>query len=130
MKVQIVRIADRGVPTKERLHLRAEADVDIGQYLVFHTGFVAPDSTNIATPPKHVFWFRASVIKAGDNVVLYTTRVGLASSEERPDGGKNHFFYWGLPQPVWADQEQCATVLEIKDWATTKREVSDTPAVH
>jgi len=115
MNLKVVRIADRGVPGKERLHLSVEADADLVYYVVFATEY---QGLNISQIVKHVLWFKSYKVKAGDNVVL-ATGSGANSTSRRADGGTDHFFYWGQPQVLFAAPLACAVVVEIQNWATT-----------
>jgi hypothetical protein len=91
MNIKIVTIADRGVPNKERIQLLALGNVNLVYYALFDTETASP--TTVVTIPKRAYWFNSYEVKAGDNIVLYTG-AGHQSSYQRPDGGKNHFFYW------------------------------------
>jgi hypothetical protein len=116
MKLEIVRITDRGVPNKERLHLRVQADVSLGYYVVLDTVYTSP--TSISNYPKHAYWFPSTSVQAGDHVVLYTGP-GSDSSKKNPDGTTSYFYHWGLSTTLWADKSQCAVVLELANWQTS-----------
>ena len=127
MRLQIVRIADRGVANQERLHLRALADTNLQYFVVLHTvyqssagGLVFPWTPSMLVNrfPLHTYWFGSRDVKAGDHILLYTGP-GSESQEPTPDGHMNHFFRWGLPQTIWADANSCAVVMEIGQWETT-----------
>jgi len=117
MRIKIVGIIDRGVPDKERLHLSVLADVDIVNYVIFDTVKIA-NGTKILAIPKRAFWFSSVQVRAGDNVVVYT-RGGTPSKSIRPDGGHNHFFFWGQSSTLWHIPNSCAVVLEINEWVTS-----------
>ena len=116
MNLRIVRIADRGVPNQERLHLKASSKTDLCFFVVFDTVRTAPDKVSVK--PKNVHWFSSKVIDVGDSVVLYTGS-GTPNETRNPDGSKNHFFYWGLSSTIWNASESCAILLEIQNWETT-----------
>ena len=114
MNLKLVQITDRGVPFQERLHLTATAPVLLNYYVVFHTVMVGD---RINTTPKHVFWFPETRVKRGDNIILYS-KGGSPSSTANADGTTNHFFFWGLPNTIWDNPNERATVLEVASWLT------------
>ena len=113
MKLKVVRIVDRGIPNKERLHLSVQASTNLNFYAVFHTVYVGPST--IESTPKHAYWFGSHFVKAGDYVILYTN-VGKDMVQLRKDGFNNHFFHWGLRQVLFAGTEECAVLLELSTW--------------
>jgi len=119
MNLQIVQILDRGVPNKERLWLKAMADINLKFYIVVVTTYITPRT--VSNNPKYTFWFYDKNVKAGDNVVLCTGK-GVSSESPNPSGGTNHYIYWGLPDTVWNKTGDCAILFEINTWAATKYE--------
>ncbi len=117
MKLKIITIVDRGVPSRERLHVSVLADANLNFYAVFDTQYT-DDTGEIVAIPKRAYWFTDYPVKAGDHVILYT-KPGKDSVGERTDGHKNHFFHWGLRAPIWGSPEACAVLLEIADWETS-----------
>jgi len=116
MKIILNKIADRGVPDKERLVLRAVNDTTLAYFVVLDTAYATPQS--VVSTPKHAFWFPPKSIKAGDWVILYS-RVGTNSSEVQKDGTTAHFFFWGQSQVLWDKTGNCAVVMEVTDWNTS-----------
>jgi hypothetical protein len=116
MNIKVVRIVDRGVPNKERLHLSVRAATNLNFYAVFHTDYI--DSSTIESTPKHAYWFGDHHVKVGDYVILYTN-AGKDVVQVRKDGGTNHFFHWGLEQVIFADNGECAVLLELANWETS-----------
>ena len=117
MRLKVITIADRGVPNKERLHLSALVDANLVNYAIFDTVRMG-DGSVIASIPRHAYWFTPSLVRAGDNVVVYTGP-GVATKNARANGGTDYFFFWGLKQTIWSDPKSCAVVLEVADWATS-----------
>lgn len=115
MNLKIIRIIDRGVPNKERLHLLVQADANLNYYVVFDTEYV---TGGIASLPKHAYWFVDHPVKAGDHVILYTG-TGTPSVKPRTDGHKNHFFYWDLNSTIWRTDKACAVLIEVTTWETS-----------
>lgn len=119
MKIEIVQIADRGKANMERLHLKVLADTDLLYYVIFDISYITPDS--ISNIPRHVFWFPPFPVKAGDQVILYTG-FGNQKSEPFLIGKHNHFFYWGQNVTLWNKIGDCAVLLEVSSWQTSKYE--------
>jgi|ERR1700693_2181989 len=116
MKVKIVRLVDRGVANKERVHLSVLADTNLTYYAVFDTERTA--GGGIVATPKHVHWFTDTPVKAGDQVILYTGP-GTKAVSPRSDGLTNHFFHWGQKNTLWNKPSDCVVLLEISTWETS-----------
>lgn len=117
MKLQLIQIADRGIPNKERLWIKVLASTYLNYYIVFDSEYLSP--AGISTSPKHIFWFPNVLVNAGDNIIL-TTGQGVNSTETEASGIKNHFFYWELKNTIWNEKKSCAVLIEINTWETTK----------
>jgi hypothetical protein len=117
MKLKISGIFARGVPYQERLQITVLANTSLNYYVVFDTVYIG---NTVSAAPKHVLWFNEYWVKAGDIVVLYTSP-GKFSAEKRPDGGTNHFLYWGHQNTLWNHPDGCAVLLEINTWETSAR---------
>lgn len=115
MKVQIVGMSDRGIPNKERLHLRALLNFNLAYLIALNTrgSGTAVDPGSLAA-----FWFPAKEVKHGDSIVLYSN-IGEHTQEPAVDGTTNHFYHWGFPQTIWQDPAACVVVLDILDWQST-----------
>jgi hypothetical protein len=116
MKVQIVRIADRGIANKERLHLKVLVDTDLSFFVVFSTIYNNPSA--ISNTPQNVYWFPSTAVKAGDQVVLYSG-FGQNKAEPASNGSMNHFFYWGQKNTQWNKYGECAVLFEVNSWQTS-----------
>jgi hypothetical protein len=116
MRLNIVTIGDRGIPNRERLHLNVLVPANLSFYVVIGTTKISP--TQIATAAKYFHWWGQYAVNAGDSVILYTG-FGNHTVNVRPDGGKNHFFYWGLQNAIWGDPNSCAVVFELANWETS-----------
>jgi hypothetical protein len=114
MNLEISSFADGGTFAKERLILKARADLDLGKYAVFCTALTVE---KVATSGKKLaYWFPDEEIKANDLVVLYTKR-GTASKKEIETGRTAHFFYWGEDHALWGGAGNGAVVLQVSRWA-------------
>jgi hypothetical protein len=117
MRLSVVTITDRGVPNRERLRLTALTDANLVNYVIFDTIKMA-NGTAVDPVPRHVLWFTPYLVKAGDDIIVYS-RAGTPSASAKSGGGRNHFFFWGLGKTIWGHKDACAVVLEINDWATS-----------
>ena len=118
MKVQLVRIADRGVPNRERVHLSVLAEVDLSFFVLLKSFLVAPAYDKVANGVTPAFWFPTIHAKAGDQLVLYSGK-GTPTSRKEPSGMTTYFFYWNMDHTVWNMPVECAVLFEAAEWATS-----------
>jgi len=118
MKIEIVKIIDRGLANKERLWLKVVANTNLQYYIVFDTTYTSPNS--ISNLQRHAYWFKSKEVKAGDYVVLYTKQ-GTPSEVVGENGTKTHFLFWGLDRTIWNDTGDCAVLFEVNSWQTSKQ---------
>ena len=118
MRLQIVAIADRGVPNKERLHLKAIVDLDLAYVVVLRSRYLGP--TNVSANSLPAFWFPPRQVRMGDSIILYTG-AGPVTQEASGDGTTNYFYHWGFPQTIFHDPEACVVVVDVNSWQTSAR---------
>jgi hypothetical protein len=113
---------DGGKLEAERLVMRIEDSIDIGEFAVFRT---ETNEGSVTTNVSRTFWFPDKATKAGDLVVLYTK---AGSNKERPNknGSTSHFFYWGMSEVLWDSPEFAAVVAHIDEWRSTLTPDEDT----
>lgn len=112
MRIAILSIADKGNLEKERLVLRVRATADVGDYILIQTGF-QQDGVTIDT--HHTYWFPYKKVEAGDLLVIYT-KEGRENQRALENGKNVHFFYWGLPEPIWATKDRAPVLLYAPVW--------------
>ena len=117
MKIEIIRIIDKGVESKERLYLKVLADTDLSYYIVFDTTYTS--ESTISNVQRHAHWFKPRKVKAGDYIVLYT-RDGKTSTSLNKDGSTTHFLFWGIDRTIWNKDGDCAVLFEVSSWMTRK----------
>jgi len=98
MRLTITSIADAVNPEKERLVMKASADLDVGRYVVFRSRLGTSGSPT--SKVSDAFWFPDKDVKANDLVVLYT-KAGTTLERPRESGGTAHFYYWGKSGALW-----------------------------
>ena len=113
MNLEIRSFADSGELSKERIILKALADIGIGDYALLRSG-VTP-SGRPTSGWKSAYWFPDMDVKAEDLVILYTKK-GSRSSKELDGGRTAHFFYWGREEALWGSKLFGAVLLEAADW--------------
>ena len=113
MNLEIRSFADAGDISKERLVLKAVADVDVGEFAVFKSGISTKG--NPTSGRKIAYWFPDEKIKANDLVVLYTKK-GSRRTKQMDAGRTAYFFYWGRDEPLWGDSDYGAVLIEVYDW--------------
>jgi len=119
MRLEIIKMLDRGIPNKERLWLRVLADCDLTYFIVFDTTYTSANS--ISNVQRHAHWFTPKKVRTGDYVILYTGR-GNPSESKNNDGSTNHFLFWGLDRTIWNRQGDCAVLFEVNSWMTSRYE--------
>lgn len=112
--LKINTIADRGDAANERVHLEVIRDCDLGSYIVMATVEVSPGRVYAGFRPA--YWFTAKPVKTGDHIIVYT-KAGKDSTEPRPDGHLNHFYYWGVVTPMFAGLGR-VVLGELNAWQT------------
>lgn len=114
MKLEFSSVRHGGNLNEERLILKAEADIDVGNYVVLQTGMT--DEGKPTTRVYEAFWFPWQSVKTGDLVVIYT-KGGTQNKKEIAGGRHAHFFYWNLSAPVWNKSDRACVVLYAPAWA-------------
>ena len=117
MKIEIINIIDRGTADQERLWLKVSSDTDLVYFIVFDTTYTTQAS--ISNLPRHTYWFRPKIVKAGDQVILYT-KAGTPTETKNQDGSTTHFLFWGLEKTIWNAPGDCAVLFEVSTWQTSQ----------
>lgn len=112
MNLELRSIVEPGNLAKERITLRAQSDLDLGDFLVAQSGFIDGSPT---TQFFHTYWFPFKRIQKGDLVVIYT-KEGIDRENKLKNRGKAHFFYFDLSLTIWNDQSKAAVILYAPTW--------------
>jgi hypothetical protein len=116
MKISLLGLYDRGVIDKERVHLRAEVDLDLSFFVVLDSLWV--DQTKVYAGDRMAHWFAPRAIQRNEHVVLYT-RAGNPTTEPHTDGSTYHFVFRGQGTPVYLTPAATAIVMELNTWIST-----------
>jgi hypothetical protein len=115
MKVSISGIYNRNEIANERVHFRADVDLDLSFFVLFDTVFMGGSQVSAGT--HTAFWFGPRAIPRGEHIVVYS-RTGNPSTE-RKETGTYHFLFRGSSAPLYSDSNRCAAVMELTTWAAT-----------
>lgn len=113
MTLVLQSVVNVGELERERVVIRATADVEIGHYAVFCCN-AADDGLPLAGNVVHAFWLEDKKIKSGDFVVIYSKR-GRDSEKTSENGATSHFYYWELDEPLW-NKDTVPILLLISSW--------------
>lgn len=114
--------ADAGDLTKERLVLRADADLGVGQFAILRS---RKSSTGATAGKKPAFWFPDKDVKRGDLVILYT-KSGKSSVKALEGDRTAHFFYWGEESAFWGEDGFGAVILKVETWTFATPQIAPT----
>lgn len=114
MNLEIRSFAGVGDLQKERIVLKALADLDVGDYAILRSG-VGSSGRTPTSGRKIAYWFPDEDVQANDLVVLYTKK-GSRSTKPIEGGGTAYFFYWGRDEALWNDDKSGAVLLEVSAW--------------
>jgi hypothetical protein len=111
MNLTLVGIENVGDLERERVVLRATAEVDIGRYAIFRCNLTSDKGVAAGHVPS-AYWFPDRKLKQGDFVVLYS-KMGT-SSEKTGNGSTSYFFYWGWKSAQWPGHR--AALVNTATW--------------
>jgi hypothetical protein len=124
MKVSLAGIYDRGILDKERVHFRADADLDLSFFILLDTQ--QANLSQVSAGNLSAYWFAARSIPRGQHVVVYT-RSGYENVETRNDGSTYHFLFRGLHNPLYALPQARAVLVEVQTWNATTATTTSLP---
>jgi hypothetical protein len=113
MSLTISAIRDAGILNKERIVMRVNQDLDIGDFALLRTGY-NNGTSEVTTRVYNALWFPNKMLKRGDFVVVYTKRG--RSSQKEFDDHLSHFFYWGENSSLWDKPDVAAVLLTAPEW--------------
>lgn len=112
MKLSIHKVVNKGDIKRERLIIKVGSETDAGDYVLFQTGYIAD---GISIEAHNTYWFPYKEVDSGDLIVVYT-RKGKDNEKMRKNGKKAHFFYWGLTESIWREDDRAAVILHAPEW--------------
>lgn len=115
MKLDPLKVEDRGDIERERLVFRAREDVDVGRYAIFKCENSETKGRVLSANIPAVYWFPDKTIKAGDFVVVYS-KAGARSEKKGDNGNMTYFYYWGFESAQW-NKNYTPVLLEANTWS-------------
>lgn len=102
-ELTIIGVFDRGVPDRERIILKVNDLIDIGQFGIL---LGIRQQAGVATPLKdNFFWFGDGLVDSGDWIFVYSG-AGTVLTDELP-GSKNKIYslHWGRDKTIFNNAE-------------------------
>lgn len=112
MTLVLRRVREPGKLQLERVVMRAQSDVDIGDYILCRAKSVGEQ---IFADIDFSFWFPDKQVRAGDWIVLYT-RSGISKEKETESGSTTHFFYCEKTAALWATADFSVVLMHTDSW--------------
>lgn len=117
MKLKITAIREPGNLQKERIVMKVQAPVNVGEFVLLQTGF---NENAVTNGVYNTYWFPDKEVNTGDYVVLYT-KAGKLSDVVFKDV-KSHFFYLANSAPIWNESNRSAVLMYAPDWESFRPE--------
>lgn len=109
----IVGVHDRGIPNIERIVLRANQDINLGQYGIM-LGVKQPMQNSAYPINDNLFWLGEAKIQFNDWIFIYTGP-GFPRTERTIDGLNNiHIGHWGKQSTVMANPEIVPILFRVE----------------
>ncbi|OIJ41045.1 hypothetical protein [Massilia timonae] len=96
--LKIISINNTGDIKSEHVLLKAEADCNVGDYLLTDSTYGSNETPS--NKLRHVFFFPILTVKKGDYVVLWTNP-GNYTVGKMSNMAPQHNIHWGLQETVW-----------------------------
>ncbi|MBZ9870500.1 hypothetical protein LB542_06475 [Mesorhizobium sp. BR1-1-9] len=113
MNLKLRSITEPGNLHLERLTLKAEVALNIGDFVVAQTGW-AGEQPSIQI--FHAIWFPYEEVKAGDLIIIYTRQGNPSKKLLKTGNNTAHFFYWDLNKTIWDANFRGAVVMNAPEW--------------
>ena len=113
MNISIRGVRNIGDLVKERIVFKVIANTEIGDYMVFSAQSLG--KKGISNRLSQSYWFPDGDVEAGDLVVLYT-KTGTDREKVNGNGSTTHFYYWGLEDTIWDEEESVPLLVNIEEW--------------
>lgn len=106
---------NRGNPMSEGLHFLVTKECNLSYFVLLATISASADAVYPGGRPA--YWFENRTASAGDHVMVFTTK-GLNSTSLRPDGYRDHCFYWGSSAALFGFHGAKVVIAELNRWET------------
>lgn len=119
MKYKIRGLREPGNLEKERVTIEILEDGDAGKLIITSTIQKGPD--NVSPRIKNPYWIPDQEVKMGDLVIVYTKK-GQNNVRKNNDDTTSYFFYMGLTDALYDEDNKTAAVFSIAKWTFARRE--------
>ncbi len=101
--VELIGVADPGVPNKERIILRPWVDTNLQSYVVGLGKDI--DGEGFVPIGNRIFFFTQTIPESGSWVIVYTGE-GVSTQSELPTTGeKTYTFFWGFKNVIFLNPQ-------------------------
>jgi hypothetical protein len=116
-KLRLLRFKQPGIYKEERVILKAETDLELGNFIFCRSTRGKADKTSsVSALVADVNWLPDRKIKAGDFILLYTC-VGSDRTFQNKNGTVSHVLYLDIDEAIWTDGEKAAVLFELANWS-------------
>ncbi len=100
-ELELIQVADRGVPNLERIALFVKEATNMGQFGIM-IGYSSYD--NSAIPYQdNLFWFGDGIVTKGDWLIIYTGKGTSKTEKWGPTGSNVYSVHWGRSNTIFAN---------------------------
>ena len=112
-ELNLLGVADPGVPNKERIILRPNSFVELQRYFVGLAWLTDPANGFVLPYQDRIFYFSEAYPAQGDWIVLYTGKGERTTSELPTTGETAHSFFWGADTVLFHSPRVYPTLFRI-----------------
>lgn len=109
--LELVTVTDRNKPNLECIHLFANDQVSLGQYLLF-VGARLPDGDAIPLQ-SHLFWFGRHVVASQTWIMIYTGPGEPVLTTQTFDKKPALVFHWNKQHTIFTDTQLVPCLIRI-----------------
>lgn len=122
MNLEILTIVSPGSPSEERVLFRIKEDVNLQFYASYLVSKIKGKGNDVfSNQVKATYWFPNTNAKRGDLIVLYT-KAGRNGFRASPNTNTTHFFFWGLKEAAFSNNQYGVVLAEMTKWDVKWRE--------
>lgn len=116
MNLRLSAIDDRGDLFNERIGIEVINSCQIKRYILFQTTFSEKGFYNRS---QNSYWFTPLDVNKGDRIIVYT-KIGVDAIKTNNDGTTSYFFYWGLNESLFINDNKIAVLVQVNTWVTSE----------
>jgi len=113
-ELEVVGVADPGVPNKERILLRTKWEIENIQAFMVGLGVLSSEEDAQVTPLRnYVFYFTHCRPEVNSWIILYTGNGEPQTTEIPTTGQRAYTFFWGFDRVLFKNPKVVPMVLRI-----------------